>query len=244
MYETRHSPERRHLPAEDVRPLAKTRTRRAERPKRSYRQAFAKNESLFCSFNGCGNHRFKLSAYCQDHLAIERRVLFHGHENGRRIRRTEYSSELSEVTELMTLYPEHKAIMSAIECVSEWLKRATTSLDCTARRIALRLVDAGVEPQAVLIEVTAAWLYWWNRRSFVREKDGWNGKRTLPLHLGWCANALAKHDGQYISHLAALDLGKMLLERLGAFFVNVARSLDKKHERIAERENSLAEPIE
>jgi hypothetical protein len=228
----------------DIRPLKPWRVNRLERKRQTFRQSTAKNEALFCKYPGCNNHRYGFTGYCDAHRSISRRVLFYGHVNGRRIKRREYPSEFNEVRELITLNTEHPAIAGGIEHVSAWLKLATSPLDCTARRIAFRLIDGKVPPEAVLIALIAAWLYWWRRKDSMPNREGWNEKRTLPLHLGWCVNGLVKPDGQYISHTDVEALGRMFLERLAGLFVNVARSLERKAEKKRAEEDALSQPIE
>jgi hypothetical protein len=228
----------------DIRPLKKTRTRRAERVRETFHQSCANNEKLICKYPGCNNHRYGFTGYCDAHRAISRRVLFYGHVNGRRIKRREYPAEFNEVRELVTLHVEHPAIATGIEHVSAWLKLAISPLDCIARRVAFRLIDHQVPAQDILVELIAAWLYWWRRRDRMPNREGWNEKRTLPLHLGWCVNGLVRPDGQYIRYTDVEALGRMFLERLAGLFVNVARSLEKKADKRRAEQDALREPIE
>lgn len=109
-----------------------------------------------CPANGCTKTRQGVARYCQAHHV---RKVRYGDPHGRPIPQKEYLAELREVRAFFDTHSDHPALASANHYFQNWLDKAKANEAPVGQSIFGKLYREGIEPQAILTEIMAIWLY-------------------------------------------------------------------------------------
>jgi|GEM_PF-1602164 len=114
------------------------------------------NEARLCSVEGCTNHRFKLSPFCEKHYATVKRT---GHPQGVTPDPHQLKWERSAVAELFSTNPHHPGLTRALSHLKDWTHKASSEAHHGNHwQLEVdRVVRHGVSHKDILIEVCAAW---------------------------------------------------------------------------------------
>lgn len=204
------------------------------------------NECRPCNASGCTRNRHGMSTYCAAHATAKR---LYGHPNGRRIRKSEYSTEARSVRNLMKSHPHHPGINAAVDHARCWLESGRQMLDgIPAPEQAARLYYASVTPERVIEELLSVSLWLHHQELHLRwlgsfEVDA-KAVGTALLHLAprnLRSPVSTTGDTNYQRHGGPVreQVGKHFLDPLRPLIVNVIRAIESEEQAKQDRLCSL-----
>jgi hypothetical protein len=204
------------------------------------------NQTHRCSAKGCTAFRKYISLYCGPHLQKVQRL---GHPDARPISPKRYAAERAAVASLMVSNQTHPALVAACSYVEAWMAQAVADDGSFpgAEQLA-RLHRAGVEPEAVLVEVAALWSHLQSHDRLLP------GDRAIDVALSRAVIGLqplprrTAHSGKgsyrLLPRTSALNyLGRHIRITLSVFLVNCHQAVISRHDRAASLIEAMRAPM-
>jgi hypothetical protein len=212
-----------------------------------------KNKRTQCEVNGCFKVRHNSSQYCANHA---RRAQAYGHPDGRPISHKELEPYLKTAKAFLKTYADRKSTRSAIHILDALLTHgsamATDEPDDTLCRELKRLRDGNVTGKEMLEVLSAVWLYSFNQPHWLPDDSRLTFAlsrallQTRPQTIRQISYAWGRERRSYYKPGASVHrpLGQLIRDKLGLFFINMTRHLDKQRQQEIELKQALTEPFE
>jgi hypothetical protein len=227
------------------------------------RAARALNEQLLCSVRPpkyrecCPNHRHELYGWCKEHAAAAKAYLS---PIARNIRVAEYEAERAMVRPIIAANAStHPLARQAIQDVQSLLARAVDSdTSYSGAEEMLRLAQAGITAQAIVVEALAVMLFFHRRPHY----EGWDDSgvdgaialaitRMAPRHRRYRSkigtfSADRKKQFSYAPRPRTASLrwlGQFFRQSLSRFSAAIDAAMKARGEAARAREAALAAPL-
>jgi hypothetical protein len=126
------------------------------------------NEYKRCEVAGCQRYRYTVARYCRLHRRNRKR---HGDPRvTHSILRGHYKGELAEVRKFLKLHHDHAGVGAGLQWIDGFLHSTPDDFQDTLARQLMRLRRYEIQPQRVLEECAALWLFL-QRRPFMVQAD-------------------------------------------------------------------------
>ena len=182
-------------------------------------EAEIKRKGLRCEVPGCNKPRWKLGRFCRNHQYVSNQ---YGHPLGKWIRLYQYQIETDEIRSLFRTNPHHPGLKEALKVIDQQFLSGLTKL--SREREWLQVIDHQVPALEILIRITALYLYSWRNPSKLPDDN------RLTYALARAVFKSAKKAKQLERKTVLEATGKLLRERLSAFFWNICKSFDQLEE--------------
>lgn len=212
-----------------------------------------RNKLTRCEVGDCPMRRHSSSQYCANHA---RRSLAYGHPDGHPVTKKQLAPYHKQAKAFLKQHKDHKATLTAVQILDELLRRGTLMAaedpDEPVFRELRRLSDLGLTGAEALEVLCAVWLYARYeprslpddmRLTFALSRAFLQTRPQSVRQSSWC---WGKERRAYHKPGASVhrDLGQLLRDRLGIFFINMVKALDAEAERQRTQKRQLAEPFE
>jgi hypothetical protein len=139
-------------------------------PPRSIAQAIEQENIAYqkCAVAGCSRYRYAVARYCRIHRQRRKR---HGDPRvSHSILRGHYKTELAEVRNFLKLHRDHAGVQAGLLWIDGFLHSTPDDFQDTLARQLTRLRRYEIQPQKILEECAALWLFL-QRRPFMVQSD-------------------------------------------------------------------------
>ncbi|HEY9745020.1 MAG TPA: hypothetical protein V6C99_02245 [Oculatellaceae cyanobacterium] len=209
------------------------------------------NRMKGCEVMGCSKTRKASSQYCANHA---RRTHAYGHPNGRPVTNKELKPYRELANRFLEEHREHKATQTAVAIVDTLIDKCYLLQqypDDPILRELLRLYNGGATGREVLERLCAVWLYAYYhprwlpddiRLTFALSRAMLQTKPQAIKSVSY-RGGRERRTYQKPGAVVHMELGQLLRDKLGIFFINMIKALEAKEEQARQEKQALAEPF-
>lgn len=219
----------------------------------SQRRHREKNRHRQCAVSSCFKQCFNSSQYCANHA---RRKQQYGHPEGVPITRQDLKPYVKAAKQFLKKHKDHKAVTTAILILDEFLSQGALLAEEYPENKSFfelrRLHDNGLKGKEALAVLCAVWLYAHSnarrlpddiRLTYALSRALLGSRPQVVRNVTYCLGKERRHYGKPGASVHS-EIGKALRDKLGIFFVNMIKALEKEEDRAQELKRNLAEPFD